>query len=147
MADDRRGRTVRAELLLREASTERRRHADHRKQIVEQKRREDPLRDVAARNVAVAEIERAHVREAASRPDAEVLGRRQRFDISRLGREFWECDADRDESIRLRIGERVENEPVEHAVDQAVADGEPSESGYRREPGTAGELAERARRS
>ena len=145
MADDRRGRTVRAELLPREATAERRRHADHRKQVVEQKSREYALRDVPAGNVAVAEVERAHVREAAVRPDVDVLGRRQRLDVGRLGRELGERHADRHEALRIRIGERVEDEPVEHAVDQAVAtDREPErEHGNGREPRPAGELAER----
>ena len=90
MADDRGGRTIRTELLACEAAAQCRRHADHRKEIVEQQSREDTLGHVAARDVAVAEIERAGVREAAGRPDVEVLGRRQRLDVGRLGRELRE---------------------------------------------------------
>ena len=145
MADDRGRWTVRSELLRREAAAEMRRHADHWKQVVEQERREDSLRHVATRDVAVAEIERTSVREAPARPDVEVFGRRQRLDVVRFGRELRKGDADRHQPIRLRIRKRLEHETVEHAVDETVAaDGEPErEDCDRREPRTTNELPER----
>ena len=145
MADDRCRWTVRTELVRGKAAAQGRRHANHRKQIVEQQRREDTLGHVTAGDVAVAEIERAGAREAARRPDVQVLGGRQRFDVDRFGRQLGERDAHRHQPVRLRIGKRVEDEPVEHAVDQAVpADREPErEDRDRREPRTANELAER----
>ena len=57
VADDRGRRARSAEFLAGEAAAERRAHSDDREEVVEQQRRENTLGDIAARDVAVAEIE------------------------------------------------------------------------------------------
>ena len=80
MTDDRRRRTVRTELVAGEAAPQYRRHSENRKEVIEKKRREHAFRDVAAREIAIAEVEGSGVREASARTDVEILRRRQRLD-------------------------------------------------------------------
>ena len=120
MADDRRRRTIRTELFTRESAAEHGRHPKDGKQIVEEERREHALRHVASRDVAIAQVERPDVREAAVRSDVDVFRRRQRLDEGRLRGQLWKRHPDSDETIGVGILKRAEDEPVEHAVDQAV---------------------------
>ena len=50
-----------------------------------------------------------------ARADVAVLGRRQRLDVGRVGRELGKVDADRDEPIGLRIRKRMKHEAVDAA--------------------------------
>ena len=109
------------ELLAREAAAERRLHPDHRERIVEQQRRKDALGDVAAGDIAIAEIEGGGRGEGSTRLDVCVLGRRQRLDVARVRGQLRKRHADRYQAIRIRIRKRMEDEAVDHPVDQAVA--------------------------
>ena len=69
VTDDRDRRAVFRELLTREAPAERRLHPDRREWVVEQQRRKDALGDVAARHIAIAEIEGSGRGEGSTRLD------------------------------------------------------------------------------
>ena len=145
VTDDRHPRASRPELLTREAPAERRRHAEDRQGIVEQEPGEHALGHIAPGDVPVAEVERRNVREGAAPADVRVFRRRHRLDVGRVRRELGKREPDGDETIRLGIRKRVQDETVHEPVDEAVAADADRQRQHRdgRESRAARELAQR----
>ncbi len=145
MADDRRAWAARREFLARESPSHHRRHAQCRERVAQDERREHALRHVAARDVAVAEVEGHDVFQRPQRGDIEGLERRDGLDETLAVADPRKRRADADKAVRVRVGERLEDEAVDETADQAgAADAERQRQDGR--PGHAGPMDEEAKR-
>ena len=101
-----------------EASAQDRRHSQRPERISEQQRREDALRHVAARDVAVAEVERHEPLESANAGDILGLERRDGFDHPLAIADLREGHTHRDERVRIGIRKWPQHEAVDEAADE-----------------------------